>query len=110
MIPKKSAQVQKYRFHNKDATLNYESFHNSNFKKKMKKKLKTNISKAVQTWSLNYKKKASKDCIGFIHTLYYPRIKQNKTKTNVIYSITVDSKWKISYHKPCSHKDTKQYT
>lgn len=44
----------------------------------MKKKLKTNNTRAVQTWSLNYKKKASKDCIMFIHTLYYPRIKKKK--------------------------------
>lgn len=77
----------------------------------MKKKLKTKNTKAVQTWSLNYKKKASKDCIVLIHMLYYPRIKQNKKTTNFNYGIIVDSKWKISYHhKPCSHKDTKQYT
>lgn len=33
MFPKELAQVQMYRFHNKDATENFESFHNSNFKK-----------------------------------------------------------------------------
>lgn len=44
----------------------------------MKKKLKTKNTEAVQTWSLNYKKKASKDRIILIHTLYYPRIKNNK--------------------------------
>lgn len=34
MVPKESAQVQKYRFHNEDTTLNSESFHNSNFFKR----------------------------------------------------------------------------
>jgi len=51
----------------------------------MKKKLKTNNTKAVQTWSLNYKK-ASKDYIVFIHTLYYPRIKKQKQKQKKISS------------------------
>lgn len=80
MVPKESVQVQNYRFH-KDATLNCESFHNSNLKKKIKNKNKTKNTKTVQTWSLNYKKKASKDCIVLIHTLYYPRIKIFKKQT-----------------------------
>lgn len=46
----------------------------------MKKKLKTKNTEAVQTWSLNYKKKASKDRIMLIQTLYYPRIKTTNNK------------------------------
>lgn len=33
MVPKESAQIQDYRFHNKDTTLNSEPVHNSNLKK-----------------------------------------------------------------------------
>lgn len=54
-------------------------------KKKMKKKLKTENTKAVQTWSLNYKKKASKGCI--IHTLYYPRIKKPKNNKQILITV-----------------------
>lgn len=77
----------------------------------MKKKIKTKNTKAVQTWSLNYKKNASKDCIMCIHTLYYPRIKQNKIKFILQYYSRFQMENFFSHHhKPCSHKDTKQYT
>lgn len=82
--------------------------------KKDEEKIKTKNTKAVQTWSLNYKKKASKDCIVFIHTLYYPRIKKQKQhhqKFHPQYYSRFQMENFFSYHhKPCSHKDTKQYT
>lgn len=61
----------------------------------------------VQTWSLNYKKKASKNYTVFIHTLYYPRIKKQKQTKNLIYNITVDCKWKISFLIITNHAPTR---
>lgn len=92
MVPKESAQVQKHRFHNQDTTLNFESFYNSNIFRDKKKK-RTKNTKTAQTWSLNYKEKASKDYIVVIHTI----LSQDKVVFFFIDGILVYSKWKIPF-------------